>query len=340
MPLDPQVAAFYENKKKEQENGKAKDGFPSVTSFSVKTMRKEADASFNDKQEILPIHFWEDREVWLAPVETGQTGHAASVFSPDPIPVRIYKPGEGKDYPVLLYFHGGGFIMHNIASHDALCRKLAISCNSIVVSVQYRLAPEHPYPACIQDAWTVLNWTFRNAPSFGGDPRRIFTGGDSAGATISAALGLLSRDAGGPPIRLQMLFYGSFGCIPDETSPSVKAFGGGEYVLPRPMLDFCMKQYVPRDADPTDPYLYPGRAPFLHGLPPTICVTAEYDPLRDDGEAFARLLSESGNSVTWIRMDGMMHGFLLYWHKFDRANALLEQLGEKAADLLETNAQT
>ncbi len=329
MPLDPQVAAFYENKKRQQENVPPCANPGQSQGFSVDAMRKEADAAFNDKEEIFPIYFWEDRLAALSPEEKEAAGPffcGGEPFGP-PVGVRIYRPGNRQDYPILLYFHGGGFIMHNIASHDALCRKLSAVCDCAVVSVQYRLAPEHPYPACIQDAWTVLNWAFYRGACLGGDPQKIFVAGDSAGATISAALCLLSRNKKGPSIRLQMLFYGSFGCIENEASPSVAAFGTGEYVLPRPMLDFCMKQYVPRDADPSDPYLNPGKAASLSELPPAICVTAQYDPLRDDGEAFFRCLSEAGTPASLIPMEGMMHGFLLYWHKFSRAEAFLEALG-------------
>lgn len=370
MPLDPQVAAFYaeKNKKKSEQRDEKQDApvqsserdaqAESMERIAQKTlnrdhlivrkMRQEADATFNDKVEILPIHHWEDRQV------PGPGGD---------IPVRIYCPGDQDSYPVMVYFHGGGFVMHNIASHDALCRKLAISCDCVVVSVEYRLAPEHPYPACIEDGETVLAWAFSNAQAFRGNPAALMVAGDSAGASISAALSLLLRDrkrvsenqrgeigscsaarpivcdgnqispqiqaGNSPEISLQLLFYGTFGAISNDDSASMAAFGTGEYVLPRTMVDFCSNQFVPKDADPNDPYLNPGKAADLTGLPATISVTAEYDPLRDDGNAFAEKLTKAGNDVTRIQAEGMMHGFFLYWHKFDRAQALLESIGKQ-----------
>ena len=304
MSLDPQVSDFYKEKI-------AQKAF-AQTNYDVLTMRQNADAVFNDKELIFPIYHWEDRQI------PGPNGF---------VPIRIYRPGGMTAYPVMVYFHGGGFIMHNIASHDALCRKLAVCFDCIVVSVGYRLAPEHPYPACIEDGEAALLWVYNNARSFQGDPTQLMVAGDSSGATISAALSLLSRDKRGPKISLQLLFYGMFGAVSYDTSPSMAAFGTGEYVLPRTMIEFCSRQFVPKDTDLNDPYLYPGKSPDLTGLPKTIAVTAQYDPLKDDGDAFATKLSLAGNSVTLITADGMMHGFLLYWYRFQRAQILLETIG-------------
>lgn len=304
MSLDPQVSAFYKDKIAQ----KAFDR----TDYDVLTMRQDADAVFHDKELIIPIHHWEDRQI------PGPGGL---------VPIRIYRPGEIATYPVMVYFHGGGFIMHNIASHDALCRKLAVCFDCIVVSVGYRLAPEHPYPSCIEDGEAALLWVYNNAQSFQGDPTRLMVAGDSSGATISAALSLLFRDKCGPKISLQLLFYGMFGAVSYDTSPSMASFGNGEYVLPQTMIEFCFRHFVPKGTNFNDPYLFPGKASDLTNLPKTIAVTAQYDPLKDDGDTFAAKLSLAGNNVTLITAEGMMHGFLLYWHKFQRVQILLETIG-------------
>lgn len=297
MPLDPQVIEIYKNK-------------PAASkSFSLEEMRKNADSTFNDKTEITGIYHWEDRLIG------------------DCLHIRIYVPGDKRDYPVMLYFHGGGFVMHNIASHDSLCRKLSSECCCIVVSVGYRLAPENKYPACIEDAYTALEWVYENARSLGGHADRIYTAGDSAGANISAVLSLLTRDRKGPSLYGQILFYGLYGAE-DENSESMRLFGNGEYVLPKEMYNWCNEKYIPKNADMNDPYIFPAKSSDLSGLPKTLVITAEYDPLRDDGEAFYKLLKSSGNDTQLIRMDGFMHGFMLYWHRLDRAKDLISKISD------------
>ncbi len=307
--LDPEVAAFYAEKNFD------------YRAATVEEMRRNADAAFNDSVERAAIFRTEEQTI------PGPGG---------PLPVRLYQPREGENFPVLLYFHGGGFLMHNLASHDSLCRMLAREGDCLVLSVGYRLAPEHPYPAAVEDACAALEWAAGNIRRFHGNPDCLFAGGDSAGANLSAALALKVRDrtreASGKadsPAQLTglLLFYGTYGCLSPEESPSVQAFGNGNYVLPRPMLALCEDLYTPAGTSPEDPYRYPGRARDLAGLPPTLCVTAEFDPLRDDGEAFGRRLQEAGNWVIPLRVPGMMHGFLLYWYRFSRVQRVLRQSG-------------
>ena len=321
--LDPEVAAFYAGKKFD------------YRAATVEEMRRNADIAFNDSVERAAIFHTEKLSI------PGPGG---------PLPLRLYQPRPGEHLPVLLYFHGGGFLMHNLASHDSLCRMLAREGDCLVLSVGYRLAPEAPYPAAVEDAWAALKWTAGNIQRFHGDPNCILAGGDSAGANLSAALALLARDQDGghgrnqdcsqkqdretqpdavswPRLSGLLLFYGTYGCLTPEESPSAQAFGGGDYVLPRPMLTLCEELYTPSSTAPEDPYRYPGRARDLSGLPPALCVTAEFDPLRDDGEAFARRLRESGNQVLSLRVSGMMHGFLLYWYRFARVQRVLRTAG-------------
>ena len=249
----------------------------------------------------------------------------------EPLRLRVYVPEAVKDsekgLPVLLYFHGGGFIMGSIGDHDPLCGKLADECGAVVIAPEYRLAPEHPFPACVEDAVFTAEWAMSNAAAYGGDPGKMLAGGDSSGANMAAVLALLGKEGQAPKLSGLILLYGVYGCTDLSESESARLYGDGSCVLPLGAIDAMMKLYVPDGADPDDFRLNPGRAKDLSGMPPAVVVTAEFDPLRDDGEAFARRLEESGNKARLIRMDGMMHGFALYWQRFNRAKELLEDIG-------------
>lgn len=251
----------------------------------------------------------------------------------EPLMVRIYIPEsvdiKAKSAPVILYFHGGGFIMGCVADHDPLCGKLADACEAVVISVEYRLAPEFPFPACIDDAVCAAKWAHDNAKRFGGDPDKLMAGGDSSGANICAALALLGKEGKAPKLSYLILFYGVYGCISMDDSESARRYGNGEYVLPNDSMKEMMKIYVPDGTDTSDIRLSPGQAEDLSDMPPSVIVTAEFDPLRDDGEEFAKRLEAAGNDVELIRMDGMMHGFILYWQRFHRAEELIEKIGDK-----------
>ena len=254
------------------------------------------------------------------------------------IPVRLYIPESAarsdESVPVLLYFHGGGFIMGSIEDHDPLCARLADELGAIVAAVEYRLAPEYPFPACIEDAVSAAEWVYSNIREYGGDPDRMMAGGDSSGANISAALALLAGEGKAPRLSYLILFYGIYGCIDIAESESGRLYGNGRYVLPLDAMSKMMELYIPDDADENDIRLYPGKAADLSCMPPSIIVTAEFDPLRDDGEEFARRLEESGCDVRLIRMDGMMHGFMVYWQKFERAGKLLHHIGRAVKEMI------
>ena len=251
--------------------------------------------------------------------------------SAEPLPVRIYVPESVRNSdhpaPMILYFHGGGWVMGSVEDHDPLCGKLADACSSVVISVEYRLAPEYPFPAAIEDAVSAAEWEKENAARFGGDPTRLMAGGDSSGANIAATLALLGRDGKAPEISGLILFYGAFGCLSLEESASALEYGQGGFVLPLSSMREMIKIYVPEGTDPTDTRLNPGQAEDLSGMPDTFLVTAEFDPLRDDGETFAMRLKDAGCRVTLTRMEGMMHGFILYWQHFRRAEELLDRIG-------------
>ena len=297
MSLDPQVAAHYAGRKP-----------ASAENLSPTALRSAMDAIYNDNMPHPEVYAVSDLTV---PCRWGG------------LPLRMYVPDEKDIHPIVLYFHGGGFVLHNIASHDSLCRALTNACKCKVISVGYRLAPEHPWPACMEDAWDALNWIYENSSALGIDPERIALAGDSAGANISSVLSLMSRDKKGPKIALQVLCYGPAGsmadCQPDDISG---------IVLSRPLLEFFNSQYIPEGTDESDPSLNPARAKDLSRLPKTYSITAEHDPLRDDGEAFAKALSDAGNDVTLWRVPGVLHGFLLLWEKFDISKKVIDSIGQ------------
>ncbi|MBR3146920.1 MAG: alpha/beta hydrolase [Eubacterium sp.] len=255
----------------------------------------------------------------------------------DPLMVRIYIPDgvkrKEKSAPVILYFHGGGFVMGCVEDHDPLCGKLADSCGAVVISVEYRLAPEYPFPACIDDAVCAANWAYEHAADFGGDREKLMAGGDSSGANICAALALLAKEGKAPELSYLILFYGVYGSVDLKESESAKKYGQGGFVLPVNAMNEMMKIYTADGADPDDIRLNPGRAEDLTGFPPSLIVTAEFDTLRSDSEEFAKRLRNAGNDVEYIMMDGMMHGFILYWQRFHRAKELIEEIGDKVKAL-------
>lgn len=225
-----------------------------------------------------------------------------------PLPLRVYHPvGVSSHPPLLLFLHGGGFVLGGLESHDEIVRSLVDAVGAVAVAVDYRLAPENPYPAALDDAWAALQWAARRAGELGADPHRIVVAGDSAGGNLAAAVAIRARDLGGPPLAAQLLLYPMLdrGC--DTASYTENATG---YYLGRSHLEWFWRQYLPGPADGTDPQACPARTADLTGLPPAIVVTAELDPLRDEGEAYAARLDAAGVAVWSRRYDGMFHGFL------------------------------
>ncbi len=222
------------------------------------------------------------------------------------IPVRIYTPEAKGPLPVLAFFHGGGWVIGSLDSHDALCRTLARAVPAIVVAVDYRLAPEHPFPAGVEDSYAALCWIAENAATFGGDPARLAVGGDSAGGNLSAAITLLARERGGPTIVHQLLIYPVTDLRGDSASIRENAEG---YFLTRGLMIWFGNHYIAAEHKLL-PHASPLLAPDLGGLPPATVITAEFDPLRDEGEAYAARLREYGVPVESTRYDGMIHGFI------------------------------
>ena len=224
------------------------------------------------------------------------------------IAARLYRPigsSATDQLPVLVWFHGGGFVIGNLETADSTCRELANLSGAAVISIGYHLAPEAPFPAAVDDAMAALQWVARHAGELVVDPSRLAVGGDSAGGNLAAVVSQLARDAGGPSVYFQLLVYP----VTDPTGsyPSTAENGQG-YFLEAATMEWFLHHYMD-GADTSDVRVSPLRATDLSGLPPAFVVTAEFDPLRDEGEAYAEALSAAGVAVERIRYDGMIHGF-------------------------------
>jgi acetyl esterase len=231
------------------------------------------------------------------------------------IPVRIYRPRADEALPVVVYFHGGGFVIGDIATHDTTCQRLAAGVRAVVVSVDYRLAPEHHFPAAVVDCEAATAWVSAHASELGGDAARLAVAGDSAGGNLSAVVARRARDAGGPPIAFQLLVYPAT----DMTCalPSHAENGTG-YLLDSDAIGWFLDNYL-TGADRRQPDASPLFVDDLSGLPPAFVLTAEFDPLRDEGEAYAERMRQAGVPVETSRYDGMIHGFYGLDSIFDSA---------------------
>ncbi len=224
------------------------------------------------------------------------------------IPVRVYTPAADRSpsVPCLVYIHGGGWVIGSLDSTDAICRIVANRAGCKVVSVDYRLAPEHKFPIPFDDCYAALQAVHDNAAELGIDAGRLAVGGDSAGANIATAMALKARDEGGPALRFQLLVYPVTDHSFDTPSYSENADG---YLLTREMMQWFWSHYVSGPADSDNPLASPARAKDLGGLPPAMVITAEFDPLRDEGEAYAAKLTAAGVPCEHTRYDGQIHAF-------------------------------
>jgi acetyl esterase/lipase len=238
-----------------------------------------------------------------------------------PIPVRVYRPVKKETLPALLFFHGGGFVICNLDTHDRVCRSLANASGCAVISVDYRLAPEHKYPAAVDDAYAATQYVAEHAAEFGVDPNRIAVGGDSAGGTLATVVSLLARDRGGPPLKFQLLIYPLVDV--NDQSPSMQQYSK-DHFLTREGMDWFMDNYLPSREAGFEPSASPWNATDVRGLPPAMILTAECDPLRDQGEAYARRLQSAGVSVELKRYEGMIHPFFQFGAIIDTAKVAMK----------------
>jgi len=300
MPLDPQAVAWLAELREL--------GAPTYHDLPPAEGRKLIDegapALFGEPD---PIHSIEDAQ-------------AAGV------PVRIYRPSD-EELPALVYFHGGGWVLGSVNSHDSLCRTLAARCGCTLVSVDYRLAPEHPFPAAVDDAWSVTAWAAETFPA-------VAVGGDSAGGHLSAVTALRARDEG-LALALQVLVYPV-----TDYSFDTASYGewGTDTNLTEESMRWFWEHFIPADVAADDPRVSPLRASELAGVASALVVIAECDPLCDEGEAYARRLEEAGVPVTLSRYDGQLHGFLRMPALFDRSRDAIDEFAGAVRAALGTSS--
>lgn len=239
------------------------------------------------------------------------------------IPIRVYTPEGAGPFPLLLYFHGGGFVVGSIDGSHELCRTLCGGAGCVVVSVGYRLAPEHRFPAAPDDCLAATRWAAGNAAELGADPARLVVAGDSAGGNLAAVTALRLRDEGGPPLRGQLLIYP----VADYHTPPTPSYlaNANGYLLTRAMMIWFWGHYLNHAGEADDPHAAPLRAPDLAGLPRALVITAEFDPLRDEGERYAERLQAAGVPAVLSRYDGMVHGFLLFADLFEESRRAIHE---------------
>jgi acetyl esterase len=299
MPLDPQAKEFIDQLT-------ALGGGP-LSSLSVADARRAMDMLATMRPEKPPIKSAVDRRI---PGDAGE------------IPVRVYTPHAEQPLPLLVYFHGGGWVLGGLETHDASCRELANGAGCVVVSVDYRLAPEHKYPAAADDCYAATRWAAAHAAELGGDAKRLAIGGDSAGGNLAAVVAQMARDRGGPPLVFQLLIYPVTVAAFDTPSYRDNAEG---YLLTTADMRWFWNHYLNAAAEGENPYASPLRAKSLTGLPPALVITAEFDPLRDEGEQYAERLKAAGVPTRLTRYAGMIHGFFGMTPMLEKARAAVDE---------------
>lgn len=301
MTLDPQAKAFL--------NFMAERDVPPMHTLSPEQNRLALQRSVK-RMNIPPpkVAQINNRRI---PVQNGEIG------------VRVYAPESAEPLPILVYCHGGGFIMGDLDIVDAPLRALANSVPALVISVDYRLAPEYKFPTAVEDCYAALKWTFDNARALGADPARIAVGGDSAGGNLAAVMSLLARDRQAPPLRAQVLLYPVTDQLNDYPSKHIFAEG---YFISATDIAQLKSYYFRTEEDKAHIYASPILACALGGLPDALVVTAGYDPLHDEGEAYAKRLSEAGVKVDYHCYTGMIHGFFGMTGILDQGKVLIQQV--------------
>ena len=238
------------------------------------------------------------------------------------VPVRLYWPSDQRQLPILLWFHGGGWVLGDLNGADGLCRALANRVGAIVISVDYRMAPDFKFPSAVEDGYAAILWAAGNAAQIKGDRQRLAVGGSSAGGNLAAALSLMVRDRKGPLLCHQLLVYPVIDHQFERESYLSNAKG---YCLTRQAMIWYWDQYVPDPTQRDHPYVSPLKAENLTQLPSAHVVTAEFDPLRDEGEAYANALTQVGIKVTCTRFNGQIHGFFSCLESNDDAMVAVEE---------------
>lgn len=306
MALDPQVAAILQQ-------SAANPDAPTIADLPPEGGRAmyRAMSEMFDLQDV-PIGKIEDRKI------PGPAGE---------IPIRIYTPvaAGATPLPCLVFYHGGGFVIGDLETHDGACRALCNASGCLLIAVDYRLAPEHVFPAAVEDSFAALQWVAEHAAGLGVDPNRIAVGGDSAGGNLSAVVSQLARDNDGPAVAFQLLIYPATDA--DVDTPSKKENAEG-YFLEQKTMDFFYGNYVPTGTDRTDPRLAPMQTADLSGLPPAYIVTAQFDPLRDEGRMYGEKMRAAGVPVEIVNYETMIHGFLTMGGIVDAVKPAIEAAGK------------
>ncbi len=308
MSLDPQV-------KKILIEAEAL-GLPAYQDLSPTEARKQMLDLAPPVEPLLAVNRVEDRSI------PGPGGE---------IPLRLYYPVGDPPFATLVYFHGGGWVIGDLDTHHAFCHALAKKSGCLVVSVDYRLAPEHPYPAAVEDAYAATKWVAENAAVIQADPDRFAVCGDSAGGHLAAVVSMMARDRKGPRIDLQVLIYPITDC--NFNTPSYKENKEG-YMLTRDLMKWFWNLFLEDESQADDPYASPLRADNLSDLPQALIITAGYDPLRDEGEAYGKRLQGAGVKVTLSRYPGMIHAFIRMTARLDKANDALDEIAGTLKDVL------
>jgi acetyl esterase len=298
MPLDPIMKAIL-------------DAMPQM--FTAETLRLPA-AELRRMSKQRP-----------APGAVAEVARVEDRVIPGPggeLPVRVYWPRAAQSRGVLVFFHGGGWVLCDLDSHDPTCRALTEGTGCVTVSVDYRLAPEHRFPAALEDCYAATRWVAANARELGADPARVAIGGDSAGGNLTAAVALMARERGGPRLVHQLMVYPVTDFAFQTASMKENAEG---YMLTTEAMIWFREQYLARAADARDPLASPLLARDLSGLPPATVITAEFDPLRDEGEAYGERLRRASVPADVRRYDGVIHGFFGMAELLPQARTALAQ---------------
>jgi acetyl esterase len=286
---------------------------------------------FIEARQIPPTHtlsvadaraYYRDRRgvTQPAPAEVAQVKDLQANGPHGAIPLRLYRPigsSDAQALPVLVYFHGGGWTMGDLDTHDVLCRELANGAGCAVVSVDYRLGPEHRFPAAVDDCIAATRWVHEHAGELGVDPQRLAVGGDSAGGNLAAVVVIAARDEGGPPICFQLLIYPATDMRRTHNSHKVNGEG---YLLTKDTLAYFHDHYIDDPVHDLDWRASPLLHADLRRLPPALVLTAGYDPLRDEGLAYSQRLTEAGNRATHVCFERQIHGFIMMGRVIDEAN--------------------
>lgn len=300
MPLDPQAQQVVDT----------------IAALNLKPIKDSTPAEARESMRT--------RTAGLGPVEDvpAVADHRVPVEGGE-ITVRLYAPAGVGPHPVLVFYHGGGWVIGDLYTHDGLCRSIVNAAGCAVASVDYRLAPEFKFPVAVEDSYTALKWVAANGPRLGLDSARLAVGGDSAGGNLAAVMALLARDRRGPRILLQVLVYPVTNH--DFGTPSYAENATG-YVLTTEDMRWFWRHYLSREEQGQEVTASPLRAKSLADLPPALVMTAGCDPLRDEGDAYAARLRDAGVPVTLTPYPGMFHGFVRMTRILDQARAALDEV--------------